>query len=643
MLERGYTPTGNLSLEVLDGLQVQPPLRVDGELSRHFYIRNKKPVVMALKIDGGTDDRFYYTESNVSAHWSRLKPPTFLPVLYNHDQIKGSRAEPIFYVESEPEADTLTALGLVATTYGRPGAIPPYQRDLLRGRTILAIGRAGQDGEVHVNAVAAEFKDSATVRTFLVAHPTGSTPPEYTLEDWLRDTAGEPQRAWLLGLARGEKYSREVPYKDSGRSLERLPRSEAPAEPQEAVAALQAPQRSAEVVVFGVSATGHAGAVAAIGNVVPLRRSHRPGIVMSNDPRAGLEPEWLVEGVLPRVGAGMIYAPSRAGKSFIGIDLCYAVENGLPWGERHVKPGRAIYVASEHSASVWRRARQQFEAEMLDRPFAVIQADILGHRLSNDPTGLENLIADIDHACDQDDVRLVFIDTFETIALGVDENNSSAVGQVWDCVTKIFVRFNCFVLVAHHTGKSGDDYRGSSTLMNRPETVISINAPANGRRRLTIEKQRDGVSGLSAEFELEADPDTSYCHPVFRKGWQLKEREPSSQSDNPKRDHKETKGEQVQSAILEVLEGNYDETGVAKMTQKELRQHPAIISSANAETKDALRQSVTRAVKALSKAGLITVLDDFVMRLDIGRRQPDTVPDMSTLCPDNPVRFRQAG
>lgn len=644
MLEREPISAGSLNHEALNSLQVPPPPRLEREVSRHFYTKSNRPVMMAVKLEGGADDRFFYTESNVSAQWSRSRPPTFLPVLYNHDEIKRSGTEPIFYVETEPEADMLAGLGLVATTYGRAGAIPPYQKDMLQGRTILAIGRAGQDGEVHINAVEAEFRGVATVRTFLVGPPSGATPRRYTLGDWLNDTKGEEQRAWLLGLARGERYPGSLPHAGSGRLQEKVSRPETSSVPENAEAAQQAPQRSAKVFVFGVAAAGLSSAVTANCTILPLRRPLRPGIVMTNDPRAGLEPKWLVEGVLPMVGAGMIYAPSKAGKSFIGIDLCYAVENGLPWGERGVKPGRAIYVASEYSASVWRRARHQFEAEALDRPFTIIQSDVLGHQLSGDSNGIQRLIEDIDHARGPDDIRLVFIDTFETIALGVDENSSGAVGQVWDCFAKIAARFNCFVLVAHHTGKSGDSYRGSSTLMNRPETVLSINVSANGRRRLEIEKQRDGVNGLTAEFDLETDPGTSYCRPVFRMGWQIKAQSSSGQSETPKRDHKESKVEQVQSAILEVLEGRYDDTGVARLTKEELRQHPSIISSAGTVSKDAFRKCLTRAVDALSAAGLITVFGNLVMRLDSGCWPPDTVPDMSTLCPDNPFRsLRQTG
>ena len=156
MLEQGPNPVNVVDPSIGSNLEVPLPLIQPGELSRHLYTKGGKANMLVIKLESGEDRRFYYFESSHSAGWSPNRPPTHLWVLYNHDAIKRSRSEPVFYVETEPEADQLSALGLLATTFGRVAAVPPFQRDVLRGRTALAVGRAGADGEVHVNAVKGE-------------------------------------------------------------------------------------------------------------------------------------------------------------------------------------------------------------------------------------------------------------------------------------------------------------------------------------------------------------------------------------------------------------------------------------------------------------------------------------------------------
>jgi hypothetical protein len=615
-----YTPP---SITVPGWPDLEAPSPCENEISRHPYVKKGKPVMIVTKLADGTEERFFLFENSIGVSWRDTRPPTFLHVLYNHDAIQQSRSEPIFFVESEPEADQLSALGLLATTYGRPAAIPPYQHDLLRGRTVLAVGRAGEDGEVHVNAVRDEYKSVATVRTLKVEDPSGVTQPGYRLEDWLRDTTGEDQRGWLLAAARGERVPVRLPLKASGKSLEALPGLGESAGRVMDKAVQQAPARSAEVLLFGVEARCQIGTPTVQKGSTPLYRPARPEIVLSNDPCVGMEPAWLVKDVLPETGAGMIYAPSMAGKSFVGIDLCYAVENGIEWAGRQVRQGRAIYVASELSASILRRSYAQFEAQDLDRPFAIIRADNLGHHLTGDSKGVESLIQDIDYARGQDDVRLVFVDTFETIALGTDENSSSAVGQVWDCLTKISARFNCFVLVAHHTGKDGDRYRGSSTLMNRSDTVVSIKVLSHDRRRLKVEKQRDGRSGLTAEFVLETIPGSSCCFPVFVNEWHLKEETSSSHSGHPERAPKAQKGEKIQSAILGVLHAAYLQTGETRISKKELLQHKTILSCMSGSSNDTARRSLDRVLKQMDDQDLIVRIGSDIKLSDTALSCPD--------------------
>ncbi len=59
-------------------------------------------------------------------------------------------------------------------------------------------------------------------------------------------------------------------------------------------------------------------------------------------------PQFAVEGLLP-AGLCIFSAPSKTGKSWLALDLCNAVANGLPFMGRKVNQGDALYLALEDS------------------------------------------------------------------------------------------------------------------------------------------------------------------------------------------------------------------------------------------------------------------------------------------------------
>lgn len=598
------------------------PGHFDGEVSRHAYVKDGQTVVVAIKFEGGGKKRLFCHRNNLSTQWLEKTPSSYLPLLYNFDALVERRDEPVFYVECEREADRLTVLGLTATTYGSPAAIAPCQQYIFKGRRIIAVGSQSGSGYDHVNAVNIEYGGEAYVQSVVVESPSGRTVDGYTLADWLRDTEGEDQGGWLLAVARGEATLGRPP-RASGKPVDGISgaASLVGCETEGACSSV-----SADVRVLGVGAIGETGGLTANDNSTPEQRGRLARIVRSNDRLAGAEPEWLVEGILPKVGTGMLYAESAGGKSFTGIDLCYAVENGLPWGGRNVKRGRAIYVAAEDSAGVCFRAACQFEFEGLETPFNIIRADQKGLDLTGSAIDLEELIADIECARGPDEVGLIFIDTFERLAEGVDENSSNAVGQVWSNLAKIAAHFKCLVLVAHHTGKSGDTYRGSSTFKNRADVAVSIVEMAGGVRRLKVEKQRNGQSGVMAEFTLEPIPGTQTCQVSFCADWNA-----GKSSNETLKKPKDRKGRQFQSAILGALQDTWAQTGRNEMPKSELLKHPFIVTCFEGSSKDAARKTWERGLVDLEDQGLICRSGLSIRLLDTNTN----VPDMSASCPDN--------
>ncbi len=582
---------------------------------------------------GGTEERFYFFQNNLEVRWTDKKPATFLPVLYNHDGILERSSEPIFFVETEQEADRLTSLGVVATSYGSAGSPPLYQQDLLKRRQILAIGRADAEGERFVQAVRDAYGDWATVRTQIVEHPLATTPEGYRFEDWLNDTAALDQKMWLLAWASGERRPLERSLGGLGSVPDGNVKPVGLTEHEKPEATQQPPTRSAEVILFDAAASGEIGDVAT-SKLEPPR--HLPSrVVLSNDKTAGVEPEWLVDGLLPKEGAGMLYAPSSAGKTFIGIDLCYAIQNGQTWAGRAVKQGKAVFVAAEDSTGVCYRAVAQFDVGDYADPFIIVRADEQGLSLVSDGQDLRQLIEDIDSARGDDEVRLIIIETFEKIAEGIDENMSGPVGQVWSNLGTISRKFGCFVLLAHHTGKAGETYRGSSTFKNRADTVLSIEQRGDGKRGLQVVKQRNGISGLSAEFVLEAIPGTQTCRVVFTEDWRG-----GTDIESEKKNPKEGKGQQLRSAILGVLQERYSSAREAQVEKAELRQHPAILSCLGTYKNDAARKALERALVVLEEDGLIRRAGQTIELITFSNFESDSSkvgPDMSGFI------FRQTG
>jgi hypothetical protein len=622
MLDRSKSSDSARQMGTGKNATVSVPASLPGEVSRHAYVKRGTPIMLTVKLADGTEQRLYHHSNNLSSRWAKEKPPSFLALPYNYDTIVSAGDQPIFYVESEPEADMLIALGLVATTYGSPAAIPPYQGHLFKSRHIVAIGTESDSGYDHGNAVSFEYGESCQVHSIIATKVSGPTPEGYSLKDWLRDTEGNDQRTWLLAIARGEATFRSPPR--------------AIGEPVDGISVVEnclgshtedgCVCASADVYVLGVGASGRVGSPTANDNSKSEQRRRLARIVLSNDRIAGAEPEWLVDGILPKIGTGMLYAESAGGKSFTGIDLCYAVENGLPWGGRNAKRGKAIYVAAEDSAGVCFRAACQFEFQGLETPFNIIRADQNGLDLTGNAADLDGLIADIEYARVADNVRLVIIDTFEKIAEGVDENGSSTVGQVWTNLAKIAAHFRCFVLVLHHKGKSGDTYRGSSTFKNRADVVLSIQETAGGVRRLAVEKQRNGQSGLTAEFILEPIADTQTCQLSFFADWNA-----GKTTHDAQKKPKDRRGRQLQSEILGALQDTWAQTGRYEMTKSELLKHSFILAFLDGSSKDAARKAVERGLTDLEGHGLISRCGTSIRLLDTNAN----APDVSASCPDN--------
>ena len=61
----------------------------------------------------------------------------------------------------------------------------------------------------------------------------------------------------------------------------------------------------------------------------------------------GPEPEWIIDGVLPRAELAVIYGESGCGKSFFTLDMVLAVARVVPWQARKTVQGKVVYICGE--------------------------------------------------------------------------------------------------------------------------------------------------------------------------------------------------------------------------------------------------------------------------------------------------------
>ncbi len=219
-------------------------------------------------------------------------------------------------------------------------------------------------------------------------------------------------------------------------------------------------------------------------------------------------PEFLAKSWLVKHSLSCIYGPSGIGKSFVALDLIFSVASGSEWlGCVPAQRGMAVYIAAEGVGGL---------AERMDAWCAMHpEADISRVRFLTSAVNMieteqvTNLINSIRVQCDDTPV-LVVIDTLARSMVGGDENSAKDMGRVVAAADRIKDELNCHVSVVHHTGKNGDDERGSSALRGACDTRIYV-SEESGAIIMTCVKQKDSVEPDAIGLKLTQVEGTQSC------------------------------------------------------------------------------------------------------------------------------------
>ena len=229
------------------------------------------------------------------------------------------------------------------------------------------------------------------------------------------------------------------------------------------------------------------------------------------------EPEFLIEGILPREGIGVMYAPPKAHKTFTALDMAMHIALGRPYRGRAVQYGAMIYNVFEGQHGFLKRAvayrRHHLKGHVAKVPL-LIQSTRLN--LAKDVT---ELIIGIQ--AEDIEPALVILDTLNRSLVGSESKDADMAGYL-AAADKLRETFHCMVLIVHHCGLEHGRPRGHTSLTGAADVQISIKL-AGDTSVLTVEFLKDGEEGTQLYSKLEswtlatAKPRASLSRPTRRR------------------------------------------------------------------------------------------------------------------------------
>lgn len=187
---------------------------------------------------------------------------------------------------------------------------------------------------------------------------------------------------------------------------------------------------------------------------------------------------YLIENVLRQGHKMLIAGPSKAGKSFLQIELCIAIAEGAKWLNWQCAKGRVLYCNLElDRASCLHRFKDVYEAMGL-HPDNLRNIDIWNLRGKSAP--MDKLAPKLIRRALKKNYIVVIIDPIYKVLTG-DENSADQMAAFCNQFDKICTELNTAVIYCHHHSKgsqgskrSMDRASGSGVFARDPDALLDL-------------------------------------------------------------------------------------------------------------------------------------------------------------------------
>lgn len=238
------------------------------------------------------------------------------------------------------------------------------------------------------------------------------------------------------------------------------------------------------------------------GKPAPAARDQRFKPIPVDQFANGPEPEWIIEGLIPRSELAVLYGEPGSGKSFFVADLAAAIARGVSWRGQSTCKGRVAYVCAESANGFRRRWLAYAHAQGLE--LGTLAESLF--MICDAPNLLR--ADDVSELCQQllalGKFDLIVIDTLARATPGANENSGEDMGKALAHCKAIHDATGALMCLVHHSGKDqARGARGWSGIRAAADTEIEVRRGPQNVRQAEVTKQRDGEDGLKYEFTLE--------------------------------------------------------------------------------------------------------------------------------------------
>lgn len=233
------------------------------------------------------------------------------------------------------------------------------------------------------------------------------------------------------------------------------------------------PQRLLEVNTGKTSWAEWADWIAAINDDLPDVESLSDFI--NNPPELA---DCLIENVLRKGHKMLISGPSKAGKSFLLLELCVAIAEGKEWLGWQCSQGRVLYVNLElDRASCYHRIKDVYNTMGIE---PVNAGNIDMWHLRGKAMGMDNLAPRLIRRAIKRQYSAVIIDPIYKVITG-DENAADQMARFCNQFDRVAAELGCAVIYCHHHSKgeqgqkrAQDRASGSGVFARDPDALIDM-------------------------------------------------------------------------------------------------------------------------------------------------------------------------